>query len=151
MIKTICLKLISCLESLKAFPLLALRWILAYGFLTPAMEKLKNFDSVVMWFGTLNLPYPKLQAYLAVSTEVCGVILLFLGLLTRLISIPLIILLSVAIATVHWSHGFSFANNGFEIALYYILMLFVLLVFGPGGISVDAWIKRRWLKSNHSR
>jgi putative oxidoreductase len=145
MMRNICLKLIRCLEALKALPLLALRWVLAYGFLTPALEKVKNFDSVVMWFGTLNIPFPKLHAYLAVSTEVCGVILLFLGLLTRLISIPLIILLCVAIATVHWVHGFSFANNGFEIPLYYILMLFVLLVFGPGGVSIDAWIKRRWL------
>ncbi len=142
--KTICLKLIRWLESFKALPLLFFRWILAFGFLTPAIEKFNHFDSVVLWFTTLGIPFPKLSATLSITTEICGVVFLFLGLFTRLISIPLMILLGVAIGTVHGSHGFSAGTNGFEIPLYYILMLFALFILGPGGISVDAWIKRRW-------
>jgi len=142
--KTICLKMIRFLESFKALPLLFFRWMLAFIFLMTAIQKLSHFDDVVMWFTTLGIPLPTLNAYLCVSTEICGVIFLFFGLFTRLISVPLMILLSVAITTVHKGHGFFAVNNGFEIPLYYILMLFALLILGPGGISLDAWIKRRW-------
>lgn len=53
------------------------------------------------------------------------------------ISIPLIITMVVAIVTVHLSNGFEAGNNGFEIPLYYMLMLFALLINGAGKLSVD--------------
>ena len=34
-------------------------------------------------------------------------------------------------------NGFAASENGFEIPLYYMIMLFTLLVIGPGRISVD--------------
>lgn len=123
--------------------LLATRLILAYGFFTPAMTKFSNIEGVAQWFGTLGIPFPLINAYMAAGTEFAGVILLTLGLLTRFIALPLMIIMVVAIGTVHWEHGFSAAENGFEIPLYYLLFLFLLATHGAGKWSVDRWISAR--------
>ncbi|MBA3665414.1 MAG: DoxX family protein [Bacteroidetes bacterium] len=125
--------------------LLFLRLILAYGFWEPAKKKWADINAIAEWFGSLGISAPKLNAYLAASTEMAGVFLLTLGLGTRLISIPLIITMLVAIKTVHLANGFAAGENGYEIPLYYMLMLFVLITFGPGRISVDYFIKRKQL------
>ena len=49
----------------------------------------------------------------------------------------------VAIVTVHMGNGFEAGNNGFEIPLYYILMLFILVVNGAGKISIDNLLSKR--------
>ncbi len=125
------------LTKLNSLPLLFLRLVLAYGFYTPAIMKLKDISGITEWFKSLNIPFPILNAYLATGTELAGVVLLTLGLFTRLISIPLIITMIVAIVTVHFTNGFDVYNNGFEIPLYYIIMLFTLTIFGSGKISLD--------------
>jgi len=130
------------LEKLQSVSLLFLRLMLAYGFYGPATMKWSDISSVAEWFGSMGYPLPTLQAYLAASTEALGVLLLTLGLATRLISIPLIIVMIVAIVTVHLPHGFSSGDNGFEIPLYYILMLFVLVTHGAGKFSVDYFLNR---------
>jgi len=122
----------------QSISLLFLRLILAYGFYTPAMNKWSDMDSIVSWFeNSLELPFPTLNAYMAAGTEAAGVVLLTLGLGTRFISAGLMIVMVVAIGTVHLSNGFSAGDNGFEIPLYYMLMLFVLFSHGAGKISLD--------------
>jgi putative oxidoreductase len=91
----------------------------------------------------MGLPAPYFQAYLATGTECLGVILLILGLGVRIISIPLIITMLVAIKTVHWGNGFEAGQNGYEIPLYYILMLVSLICTGAGKISVDYLIGKK--------
>lgn len=125
------------LNSLKDLPLLFARIVLAYGLYIPAMNKINNLSAITDWFGELGIPAPQLSAYLSAGTEASGIVLLSLGLGTRLISIPLIINMVVAIITVHWPNGFDAGNNGFEIPVYYMVMLFTLLIFGPGKSSVD--------------
>lgn len=140
--------------------LLFLRLMLAYTFFAPAMIKWNDIGAVAQWFEYMGIPFPILNAYMAAGTELLGVVLLTLGLLTRFISIPLIIIMFVAIATVHGEHGFSFVNeavqfsdayvngtlvegtmiqlqNGYELVLYYTLMLFVLVGQGAGKFSLD--------------
>lgn len=117
--------------------LLFARLTIAYGFYTPAMQKWSDISSVASWFGTLGIPLPTLNAYLAASTELMGVVLLTLGLFTRLISLPLIVVMVVAILTVHLGHGFSAGDNGFEIPLYYMLFLAIFASFGAGKFSLD--------------
>ena len=147
-------------EYTKSVGLLGLRLILAYTFFAPAMMKWNDIASVAQWFEYMGIPFPTLNAYMAASTEITGVVLLTLGLLTRFISIPLIIIMFVAIATVHGQNGFAFVNeavsfsdayvngtkvdgtliqlqNGYELVLYYILMLVVLVGHGAGKFSLD--------------
>ncbi|WP_455756917.1 HvfX family Cu-binding RiPP maturation protein [Sulfurimonas sp.] len=121
----------------KSLSLLLARLVLAYGFYKPAMMKWNDIGSVAEWFGSIGIPFPTLNAYMAAGTEAIGVVLLTLGLLTRVISLPLIIVMIVAIVTVHLPHGFSAGANGFEIPLYYMLFLFILFTHGAGKFSVD--------------
>lgn len=139
-------KIIDYLEKLKDIPPLLFRLVLAYGFYGPATMKLQNFNGIVEWFTSMGIPLPKLNAFLATGTETVGFVLLFFGLATRIISIPLMVVMVVAIATVHMGNGFEAGNNGFEIPFYYILMLFSLLITGPGKISLDALIAKFYNK-----
>jgi putative oxidoreductase len=121
----------------KSFSLLLARLAVAYGFYEPAMMKWNGIDNVASWFATMGIPFPTLNAYMAASTEAAGVILLTLGFLTRFISVPLIIIMIVAIVTVHLPHGFAAGDNGFEIPLYYMLFLFIFFTNGAGKFSLD--------------
>lgn len=119
------------------------RLTIAYGFYEPAMNKWKNIDGVASWFGSIGIPFPTINAYLAATTEALGVVLLALGLMTRLISIPLIVVMIVAITTVHLQHGFAAADNGFEIPLYYMLFLLIFMSHGAGKISLDNFLFKK--------
>ncbi len=129
-------------EMAKDLPLLFMRLVLAYGFWGPATMKWNNIDGIIEWFEGMGMPFPTLNAYLAASTEMAGVFLLLFGLFTRLISIPLMVVMLVAVFTVHFTNGFEAGNNGFEIPLYYLIMLFTLTVYGAGRFSLDSIIKR---------
>ena len=131
------------LEYLQSFALFAARIVIAYGFYEPAMRKWQDIGSVAAWFDSLGIPMPLINAYLAAGTEALGVVLLALGLMTRFISLPLIIVMIVAIITVHLPHGFSAGNNGFEIPLYYGLFLAIFASFGAGKFSLDYLIFKR--------
>jgi len=140
LIKLIYIEFSRLAEYFKSLSLLFVRLILAYGFFEPAMMKWSDISAVSQWFGSMEIPFPTLNAYLAATTELSGVVLLTLGFLTRLIAIPLIAVMIVAIITVHLPQGFSAGNNGFEIPLYYMIMLFVLVAHGPGCFSIDKLI-----------
>lgn len=122
---------------LQSLALLVARLLIAYGFYEPAMSKINDIDSVAGWFGSMGIPFPTVNAYLAAGTEILGVGLLVLGLFTRLISIPLIIIMVVAIFTVHIGNGFSAGDNGFEIPLYYMVFLLIFVSHGAGKFSLD--------------
>ena len=113
------------------------RLAVAYGFYEPAMTKWSDINSVAEWFGSIGIPFPTFNAYMAASTEILGVVLLTLGLFTRLISIPLMVIMVVAITTVHLSNGFAAGSNGFEIPLYDMLFLALFASFGAGKLSLD--------------
>ena len=136
-------KFLKLTESLKSLPPLIFRLILAYGFYEPAVNKWSDINAISDWFASMGMPLPTLNAYMAASTEAAGVVLLTLGLATRLISIPLMFVMIVAVYTVHYKNGFSCGANGFEIPFYYFFMLFSLIVSGPGRISLDALIKKK--------
>jgi putative oxidoreductase len=135
-------KLVDKLDSLKDIPLLLIRLTIAYGFYNPAMAKIKGFDNTVMWFESMDMPLPTLNAYLATITESLGVVLLVLGLGVRIISIPLMITMLVAIIMVHWDNGFS-GKNGFEIPFLYLIMLFTLFIKGGGRLGLDNLFKQK--------
>jgi putative oxidoreductase len=130
-------------NQLKELSLLFVRLVLSYGFYEPAKTKWQDIQSVADWFSSLNIQFPLLNAYLSASFEMLGVFLLLIGLFTRWITIPLMFIMIVAIFTVHWENGFAASDNGFEIPLYYFVMLFILLSYGAGKWSVDFYLKKR--------
>lgn len=139
-------------------PALIFRLTLAYGFFQPARTKWSDIEAVGKWFASMNYPFPVLNAYMAASTEALGVLLLTVGLATRLISLPLMVVMIVATLTVHWKAGFAACQCsapggplfGFEIPFYYFIMLFFLFIKGPGRVSLDALVYR-WASLRKSR
>jgi len=129
-------------KMLADLPLVAMRIVLAYGFWGPGMMKWNDINAIGQWFDSMGYPLPLFNAYMAATTEVAGAVLLALGFATRIISIPLMIVMLVAIFTVHGANGFEAGGNGFEIPLYYLIMLFTLTIYGGGKISVDGIIRK---------
>lgn len=94
---------------------LALRMYLVPVFWVAGMNKASGFDNVVAWFANsdwgLGLPAPALMAFLATGTEIVGALLLFLGLATRWICLPLMVTMIVAATTVHWDNGWQAVHD----------------------------------------
>lgn len=90
-------------------PLLLVRLYLAPVMIQAGWTKHTGFDNVVEWLGNgewgLGLPMPTLMAGLATYTELVGGVLLLLGLFTRLISIPMMVTMAVAMISVHAKNG----------------------------------------------
>lgn len=104
-------KLCHCLAQGDSIAGLAIRLYLAPIFWMAGSQKLAHFSETVAWFGNadwgLGLPFPALLAALATATELLGAVLLALGLFTRLIALPLIVTMLVAIFAVHWEYGWQ--------------------------------------------
>ena len=128
---------------LQDLSLLLFRLILAVGWYEPAMMKVKNLNGVAEWFGSMNYPIPMISVSISMVTEVSGIILLILGLGSRIVALPMMFIMVVAIFTVHISNGFAAGDNGFEIPLYYFVMLFALVVYGSGKYSVDHLLSKK--------
>ena len=141
--KTLYRKFVEGTEKLHDVQLFLFRIILVIGFYSPAMMKVKNLEGVAEWFGSMSYPFPMVSAILAMTTEVLGIVLLTLGLGTRVIALPMMFVMVVAIFTTHISNGFAAGDNGFEIPLYYFLMLFALVVYGSGKYSLDFLLSRK--------
>lgn len=75
---------------------------------------------------------------LAVFAEFVCSILIFLGLATRLATLPLIVTMAIAVFIVHAAD--PFVNK--ELGLLYLLIYLVLLVVGAGKYSIDQLISR---------
>lgn len=87
---------------------LALRLYLVPVFWMAGTQKLEHFDSTVAWFEhSLNLPFPWVMALLATWAELLGALALLFGLALRWFSIPLMVTMVVAAATVHWDFGWQ--------------------------------------------
>lgn len=95
---------------------LALRLYLVPIFWMAGTRKFASFEDTVAWFGNpdwgLGLPFPALLAFLATATEILGAIFLLFGFAIRWIALPLMFTMIVAMATVHWQHGWLAIAEG---------------------------------------
>ncbi len=95
---------------------LLLRLYLAPIFWMAGSNKLSNMEGTIEWFGNsewgLGLPLPTLMAYLATFTELFGALFLLIGFALRYITIPLMVTMLVAAATVHWQNGWLAIAEG---------------------------------------
>lgn len=102
-----------CLDFLA--PLL-LRLYLAPVFWMAGSNKFMHFSETAEWFGNsewgLGLPAPYVLVFLVALFEVLGAIFLLAGLATRLISLPLMVIMVVAALTVHWNNGWLAIATG---------------------------------------
>ena len=132
---------------------LPLRLMIGYGFLAHGLAKWSKGPEVFAdILRATGVPLPHLMAWVTIATEiVCGIAFL-LGAFVLLVSIPAIILLGVAIFTVHLPYGFSsiklisvdngrahFGPPGYECDLLYIACIIVLVLMGSGPWSIDRY------------
>lgn len=83
-----------------------------------------------------SLGIPAWLAYVSAFTEFVGGILLIVGLFTRIVGFAVLVDMMVAIAKVHWKHGFM-GNGGYEFPLALWAIAVALIFFGAGAISID--------------
>jgi len=140
-------------SGLARYSALPLRLIAGYGFLVHGMAKWsKGPDTFAGILHAIGVPAPHLMAWLTIGTEVLGGIAILLGAFVWLVSIPTVILLVVAIVTVHLPYGFSsiklvsvaagraqFGPPGYECDLLYIACIVALVLSGPSPWSIDAY------------
>ena len=72
---------------------------------------------------------------------VCGVCLA-LGLLTRVVAVPIIVFLMTAIVTYHLENGYNWESRGIEFPLFWAIVVFHFLIHGGGRWSLDRLIGR---------
>ena len=105
-----------------------------------------NLPTVTEFSESHGIPFPHAQAMLAGTTEVFGGLLLLIGLASRLISIPLMFLLTFAYLTADIDRvRVIFSNSDKFVTADEFLFLFavvVVFVFGPGTVSLDALIDK---------
>ena len=128
--------------------LLALRLLLAWEFWESGVEKFNGEN----WFAEIQdrFPFPfdllpaDLSWWLSTWIELVGAWALVFGLATRVTSASLIVLTIVAWAAVHAGNGYNVCDNGFKLPLIYLVMFVPLLLSGPGKLSLDHIIKKRF-------
>ena len=119
---------------------LPLRLAVATVFWNSAQSHLANWETTLYMFETdYALPFlpPVPAAYLAVAIEVTTPILLVLGLLTRAAALVLRGMTTVIEVFVY--------PEAWPTHIQWAAMLFVLLARGPGKLSLDWLIRRRFL------
>ena len=136
---------------------LPLRLILGYGFMAHGWAKLSRGPE---WFARLleqiGAPLPEVTAWVSTFTEILGGLAILAGAFVAAVSVPLIVMMLVAMFTVHLRYGFSAINTigltadgpqfgppGYEVNLLYIAGLLALILRGAGPFSIDRLLTRR--------
>lgn len=136
---------------------LALRAIVGLGFMAHGFAKLsRGPDAFADILHAMSVPFPDLMSWATIVVELAGGSAVLIGAFLWVASIPMIVILVVAMFTVHLPYGFSsiklvavtsdgaqFGPPGYEVNLLYIACLVALMIGGSGPWSVDGAIARR--------
>jgi putative oxidoreductase len=103
----------------------------------------------------VGIPLPEVTARVSVFIEMLGGLAILVGAFVAAVSVPLIVMMLVAMFTVHLRYGFSAINTigltadgpqfgppGYEINLLYIAGLLALILGGAGPFSIDRLLSR---------
>ena len=134
-----------------------LRLIAGYGFMEHGFAKLsKGPENFAVILHALSVPAPHFMAWLTILTELVGGLAVLLGAFVTLVSLPLAVLLFVAILTVHLPYGFSsiklmsvvaghaqFGPPGYEVNLLYLACLAALVLRGSGPMAIDGYLRKK--------
>lgn len=94
------------------------------------------------FFAGIGLQPARELAVVAGLAELCGGILLALGLFTPFAAFAIAVVMVTAVSAVHWKNGFFAGNGGFEFNLLIYAVVVGLAAIGPGRFSLDhaaAW------------
>jgi putative oxidoreductase len=136
---------------------LPLRLMVGYGLAAHGYAKLArgpaHFVEIVRAMG---VPAPELLGRATVGVELAGGAAVLVGAIVPWVSIPVAVVLLVAVFGVHLPYGFSsvklqavtaagatFGPPGYEVDLLYLACLAALVLGGAGPFSVDEWLAAR--------
>ena len=121
---------------------LAIRLWLANVFWKSGLTKIQGWDSTLWLFENeyaVPLLAPEVAAVIATLTELSMPVLLFLGLATRFSALNLFVLNIMAVVSYPGLNEIGLKDHQ-----YWGLLLLVPLLHGPGALSLDALIRRKW-------
>lgn len=125
-------------------PALLTRLSVGVMFAVAGWGKLNHLEGVIEFFGSLGVPSPQIMAPFVAGLEFVGGLLLIIGLFTRIISVPLIVTMIVALATAKSSEITSFTDI-FGLSEFLIALALLWLGFcGAGGVSLDHLLASRF-------
>jgi putative oxidoreductase len=136
---------------------LPLRLIIGYGFMAHGWAKLSRGPAgFARLLEQIGAPLPEATAWVSTFVEILGGVAILTGAFVAVVSIPLIVMMVVAMFTVHLRYGFSaidtigliadgpqFGPPGIEVNLLYIGGLLALSLGGAGAFSIDRLLARR--------
>ena len=134
----------------------SLRLVVGFGFVMHGYAKLANGpEHFVAALQGLGVPWPELMSWATITFEVIGGLAVMIGAFLPFFSLPLAIILLVAAFTVHLQYGYSsiklkevtpvgiqFGQPGVELNLLYLASLAMIVLCGPGPLSVDNYRSR---------
>ena len=139
-------------NALRSPVLLLIRLFWGWQFFLTGKGKLMDLSKPTQYFESLHIPLPHLNAILAACTECFGGLLLLVGLASRLISVPLMVLLTVAYCTadidrvrVLFSDPDKFVTADEFLFLFAVVIVFVC---GPGAFSLDALLAKYFRRND---
>jgi putative oxidoreductase len=132
------------------------RLIVGFGFLEHGFAKMsRGPDAFAAILHALGVPAPHFMAWVTILTELFGGLAILVGAFVPLASVPLAIVLLVAIFTVHLPNGFSsvkliavsaagaqFGPVGYEVNLLYLACLAGLVLGGAGPFALDSLLQK---------
>ena len=136
---------------------LPLRLIIGYGFMAHGWAKLSRGPAgFARLLEQIGAPLPEATAWVSTLMEILGGLAILAGAFALAVSVPLIVMMLVAMFTVHLRYGFSAINTigltadgpqfgppGYEVNLLYIAGLLALILQGAGPFSIDRLLARR--------
>ncbi len=121
-----------------SFALLILRIVFAGMLITHGWGKLSNFEATAQGFAEMG---GAIAAGLSVFAEFFCALGVVVGLLYRLVLIPMIINMSVAFFAAHGAKLVG-ENNG-EMAFLYLIVFIALIITGPGKYALDQLFSKK--------
>ena len=126
--------------------LLALRLYFFWQLFLTGKGKLSNIGKIIDYFTSLGIPAPALNAYFVSALECFGGLLLIIGLASR----PIALMITISMCVAYWTGDhdavmsiFSDPDKFVQAAPFpFLLTALIVLVFGPGLLSIDALLKR---------
>ena len=143
-------------STLRRWSAIPLRMIVGYGFIAHGWAKVMNGpDHFAAALQGLGVPAPQVMAWMTIGFELLGGLAVLVGAYIPVISVPLTVILLVAIVAVHLPYGFTsiklravtaagpqFGPPGYETNLLYIAALATLVLGGSGPFALASRLPR---------
>ena len=118
-----------------SFLILFIRLFFGILFFLHGLDKLANFNQLSMDYPSVLGLGSYMTLMLSVFCEFACSLFLIVGLLTRIVTIPMIVAMAVAFFDIHD----AMMPDG-ELSLIYFIVFILLFVLGPGRYSIDCLI-----------